>query len=140
MASEPLQPAAPDGLETAGRALWEAIVGDVPETHELDARELDHLERACRCADRITLLEAAVKREGVTVAGSRGQTALHPGIAEIRQTELARLRLLAALELPDGDEQPRSDAGRRGQRAARVRWERRDQLAEQRRKIAERGA
>jgi hypothetical protein len=64
---------APEGLGDAGRNLWYSIIGAVAAGNELDERELHSLERACRCADEIALLEAAVDRDGVTVEGSRGQ-------------------------------------------------------------------
>lgn len=114
----------PNGLGAAGRRLWKAILDDIDAGWELDARELDCLERACRCADRIADLEAEVKRDGVTVAGSRGQTTLHPAISEIRQTELTRLRLLSAIELVDPKAAVRSatPAQARGRHAAQVRW------------------
>src|SRR3954463_16172406 len=114
------RPQPPEGLHVAGRALWDAIHGDVPASYELDARELDCLERACRCADRIADLEAEVQADGVTVTGSRGQKVLHPAVSEIRQTELVRLRLLSAIELVDAEREASTPSQARARRAAMV--------------------
>jgi 1,6-anhydro-N-acetylmuramate kinase len=89
--------ATPIGLGTAGTALWNEILGDVGDGWRLDARELHLLERACRCADELLALQAAVDRDGVTTIGSRGQTVTHPALAEARQLRLVQLRLLSAL-------------------------------------------
>jgi hypothetical protein len=74
------------------------------------------------------------------VPGSAGQLVMNPAIAEARQARQAVAKLLGALQLPDEEEEPRSEAGRRGQRAARARWDRRDQVAEQRRRDGREGA
>jgi phage terminase small subunit len=119
------RPRAPSGLAAAGKRLWTSIQGDLPADWELDARECGHLERACHIADRIAALDAEVRRDGVTVSGSRGQTVVHPAVAEIRQLELVRLRLLSAIEVVDPQEAKRSatPAQARGRRAAGVRWD-----------------
>lgn len=90
-----------------GQRLWESIVGDLAEGWELDARELHLLERACRCADDLAALEAAIDADGPTTTGSRGQTVVHPALGEARHLRLVQLRLLAALDLhPDLEEVP----------------------------------
>lgn len=72
-------------LGRPGAQLWRAIVGDLPGGGELDRRELHLLKRACSAEDHLHELEAAVKRDGATVDGSRGQTVVHPALGEIRQ-------------------------------------------------------
>jgi hypothetical protein len=64
----------------------------------------------------------------VTTVGSRGQKVLHPAVAEIRQTELARLRLLSAIQLddPKAGQASGTPAQRRARHAAQARWARRE--------------
>ena len=81
------RPAPPGSLGASGKALWKNVLADLPADWQLDARELDALARAGRCADEIELLEAAVNRDGATVAGSRGQVTVHPALVEARQLE-----------------------------------------------------
>jgi phage terminase small subunit len=122
--AEAALPHAPEGLGRAGEALWKSILSDLDEGWELDARELHLLERACRIADELSDLEAAVDRDGATVAGSRGQTVVHPALAEARQLRLAQLRLLSAIEMVDPAEKRRAatPAIARARRAAESRW------------------
>lgn len=112
----------PTRLRKRGKALWKAILGDLAEDWELDAREMHLLERVCRCADELERLEAAIDAEGPTVAGSRGQTVVHPALSEARQLRLVQLRLLSALEIADTEERPVTAASQRARRAADVRW------------------
>ncbi len=113
-------PRVPTSLDTAGTSLWKAIVASVPASYELDARELHILERACRCADELALLDAAVDRDGLVVRGSRNQPVLNPCLAEARQLRLAQLRLLHELKIdPPAEESPGTRAARK---AAEARW------------------
>jgi P27 family predicted phage terminase small subunit len=117
----------PAALDKAGKALWRAIVADLDAGWELDARELHLLERACRCADELAVLEAAVDADGLTVKGSRGQTVVHPALSEARQLRLVQLRLLGAIEMVDPQAAIRSatPAQARGRKAAEARWQER---------------
>src|SRR4051812_27365302 len=107
MAAEKI-PMPPATLGRDGKALWRAIVEGIDEGWELDARERELLGRACRCADELVLLEAAVDRDGLTVKGSRGQTVVHPALAECRQLRLVQLRLLGGIEVVDPQTATRS--------------------------------
>jgi len=116
---------APVGLGAAGAALWGSIV----EPREaagwrLDEREAAVLEAAAHQADDVAALEAQIEQDGRTVAGSRGQTVLHPGVSEVRQGRIALGRLLGQLALPDGEDVPRSSRSLRAQAAAQSRWKR----------------
>jgi P27 family predicted phage terminase small subunit len=119
------KPRAPAGLGGDGKALWKAILDDLSPQWELDARELDFLERACRCADELRELEKAIDKDGITVEGSRGQTIAHPALSEARQLRLVQMRLLGSIELTDPKEGIRSatPAQARGRHAAKVRWD-----------------
>lgn len=118
---------APTGLGGRGRAFWRATVSGF----DLERGELELLAEASRTLDEIDALTAAIGRDGVTVAGSTGQTRTHPAINEVRQHRLALGRLLAQLALPDLDgasipkpttlraaHAARSRCGRRGDGAA----------------------
>jgi hypothetical protein len=50
--------------------LWRSVIADVPTDWELDGRNLAVLEAACRQADDVAELEAAVSRDGVVVEGA----------------------------------------------------------------------
>lgn len=122
------RPAAPKGLDTAGKALWRSIHADLDRSWELDARELHLLARAARCADELADLDAAVDRDGVTAVGSRGQPVVHPALAEARQLRLVQLRLLGAIEMADPQAAIRSATPRQAQarKAAQARWRTRE--------------
>jgi terminase small subunit-like protein len=125
LVADTARPVPPAGLAGPGSRLWTAIIGDLEAGWRLDARELALLERACRMEDRISDLEAEVERDGAMIDGSRMQRVLHPAIPEVRQLDLARLRLLAALDLADPksgvSSSPRSSQARH---AADARWAR----------------
>lgn len=129
----------PAGLKGPGRALWRSILADLDDGWELDARELDLLRRACRCADELAKLEAEIDRAGVVVEGSHGQARTNPAIAEARQLRLVLLRCLSAIELDDPTEAARSStpAEARARKAANARWSRVAEL--ERRRAASRG-
>ena len=111
----------PTGLRRAGKRLW----AEVAESFILNAGEVVMLEQACRTADELDRLEKAVRSlSELTVRGSTGQIRMHPLLDAIRAHRLTLERCLAALALPDVEE----DAGltpaqRHGQRAAVARWQ-----------------
>jgi hypothetical protein len=113
----------PKALGAAGKALWKAVLADVPAGWDLDARELHLLEGACRCADELVLLDELVDRDGPVTAGSKGQLRVHPALGEARALRLAQLRLLGAIQLQPPTEQ--SAGTRQAKKAANARWNRR---------------
>ena len=123
MGSKSARPRPPASLQKAGQGLWAAILDDLEDDWQLDAREEHLLARACSCADDIAALEAAVTADGVTTTGSRGQVVVHPALSEIRQLRLVQLRLLGALELSDpAATKSGTLASQRARRAAEARW------------------
>src|SRR4051794_27718660 len=112
----------PRGLGASGRALWRTVIADVPGDWQLDARDLAVLEAACRQADDVAELEAAVSRDGVMLEGAAGQRRLNGAVTELRQGRLALGRLLGQVDLPDEERRPVTEASRRAQRAANTRW------------------
>jgi hypothetical protein len=115
-------------LGTAGRTLWKAVLGGLADGWQLDERELELLGLACRQADDLSLLEAAIKREGVTSIGSTGQRTVHAAVPEARQARVTISRLLGQIELPDADEKPATAATTRSKKAAQARWSRKERL------------
>lgn len=89
----------PEGLGSAGQALWKSITKD----YEFRPDELAVLEDACRTADIIEAMESAWAKEGrpMTTKGSMGQLVPYPLISELRQHRAARAKLLAQLKIPD---------------------------------------
>ncbi len=118
--------AIPKGLGNRGKALWRSVVATLSDGWELDERGLEILALAAHQADDVAKLETLIKKRGLMVKGSTGQPVLNPAIAEARQGRLAVNRLIGQLALPDEEEEPRSSASKRAQKAARTRWNRRD--------------
>jgi hypothetical protein len=116
-----VRPKPPQGLGPPGRRLWRALVADLPESMEFDARELALLAAAARQADDIAVLEAVLERDGPVAVGSRSQSRLSAVVPELRQERLAFSRLLGELRLPDGQAAATSSS-KRAQRAADARW------------------
>lgn len=118
--SDPKKPMLPRGLGPSGQRLWRAVI----DTFELDAHEYTVLAAACRQADVTAELEAVVAEEGPMVAGSKGQSRLHPAVVEARQSRLATAALVARLGLPDSEGRSTTSPSQRGRRAANARWQR----------------
>ncbi len=120
MSDEPIVNVEPDGLGVAGAELWARFVPSLV----FEQREEAVLVQACRQADDLAALEAAVAIAGAIVEGSRGQRRMNPVITELRQGRLALARLLGMLKLPDEDGRPMTARQERAQRAAFSRWDR----------------
>jgi hypothetical protein len=125
-------PKPPGELGSAGRALWRRLHGALDEGLRFSVHELEVLERACVLADREERLRTLLD-DGLTIAGSRGQTILHPAVAELRLVEAQLVGLLQRISLEDTAGQVQTPRHRRAVRAARTRWDReRDELASKR--------
>jgi hypothetical protein len=114
------RPSPPKSLGAPGRALWEAILGDLAPELEFDARELHALTTACRIEDELAVMVSAIDSSGPVVTGSRGQPRPNPLLEEARLSRLAQSRLLAALQLDAPAVE--SPAQARARKAARTRW------------------
>lgn len=102
-----------------GAAFWHAVTTEF----EPDEGEAAVLVEVCRTLDALDELDAAVARDGVTVAGSMGQPVVHPAVGEARQQRATLARLLRALDLDV--EAPAPGASARSEsasHAARERW------------------
>lgn len=115
-------PRSPAGLKARGRRFWRETVTE----HELTTPELALLEEICRTIDDIDLLHTAVREDGATVAGSKGQTRAHPALVELRHQRQVLGRLVSQLGLEDegGGSVPSltTARGRKGAKAANARW------------------
>lgn len=74
------KPKTPHGLAASGRRLWRAVVAE----YDLRADELLLLDKACRSADDVARLEAALADAPLLTEGSAGQTRANPLLAELR--------------------------------------------------------
>src|SRR5215203_4657063 len=130
MSAESPQP--PDGLEAAGRRLWDSVTA----TFVLNAGEIAILGQAAATADEIALLEAELRGSSLVVAGYSGQPRPNPLIKILQDHRLLLRRLVDSLALPDADEESGLRPGQRHARtAARGRW--RERPAEPNGKLAE---
>ena len=130
MSDGSLQP--PDGLETAGRRLWDSVTA----AFMLNAGEVEILRQAAVTADEIALLEAELRASSLVVAGYSGQPRPNPLLKIIQDHRLLLRRLVDSLALPDEGEESGLRPGQRHARAAaRGRW--RDRPAEPNGKLAE---
>jgi hypothetical protein len=114
---------APAGLGKAGRRLWRSVSDGLV----LRADELAVLEAAARTADQVATLEAAVAASPPMIPGSRGQSILHPAIAELRLQRQLLSSLLGRLDVPEEEAGFASawdglSSSQRARRAARARW------------------
>ena len=124
--SGPKPPPMPRGLKAAGRALWRSII----PAFTLRPDEMAVLADACRTADIVARLDAALVDAPLTVTGSARQTREHPLLSERRQQAAHLARLLHQLRLPDDEDEAltpaelrkRKNRSARGRKAANARW------------------
>lgn len=110
----PIRPVRPPAeLADAGRKLWRSIAKQVAEDGLiLDARELALLAEACREADMLASITAALDGEPRTVRGAQGQLVAHPLIGEARRSRQAMHSLLKDIGLTDPAEQGKGSGSR----------------------------
>lgn len=112
-------PKPPDGLETAGRRLWDSVTAKFV----LNAGEVAILGQAAATADEIVLLGAELRGSSLVVAGYAGQPRPNPLLKIIQDHRLLLRRLIDSLALPDEDQESGLRPGaRHAQTAARGRW------------------
>ena len=109
---------APNTLGEAGTALWSSIASK----YALRPDELVILERSCRAADRLALVETEWIAQGrpFLTKGSMGQDVTHPLFSEQQKLEAHLKMLLVQLKLPD--EGASSDSSTAARKAASARW------------------
>lgn len=122
-------PSRPEGLQPAGRALWNEVqtllAGQEPAM-VLDPDEHAVLGQACVTADELERLRDELAGQPVTVPGSKGQPVAHPLLAEVRAHRETLRRLLSGLRIPPDQEQESnrtvSQRTKAASHAARSRW------------------
>ena len=114
-------PRAPAGLGKAGRKLWR----DMVKLLDLRPDELAALAQAASTVDELERLQAALCDAPLMVAGSKGQPRPNPLLDEVRRHREVLARLLARIEVPDGDEEAEQDrkASSNRQASALRRWQ-----------------
>lgn len=115
----------PDDLRTEGQRLWREMVEGVAPGWELDAGDYVVLEEMCRARDANHRLQRRIDREGVEVAGSKGQPVAHPLLGEVRQNRALIVAGAKRVELapPKARTSHLDRAGRNQLRDARAnRW------------------
>jgi hypothetical protein len=85
----------PTGLKAGGLRLWESIQAE----YDLQESEVQILELACRCRDRIDQLEALIEKDGALGFGDK----ISPVVVESRQQQLLLAKFVIALRVPDVD-------------------------------------
>ncbi len=103
--------------------------------YDLRVDELRLLEDACRTADVIDALNAALEGQPLMVAGTAGQPRPHPLMVEIRQQRVVLAGMLKQLRLPDDTghvhihgvpiDQEANARSVKAREAANARWSRR---------------
>jgi hypothetical protein len=92
----------------------------------LDRSENELLLEICRALDLADDLNRVLAGEGMTVAGSKGQTRVHPAVASLTAVRALLGRQMAQLALPDPDgEAMPSHQSVQARRAAQARWSQR---------------
>jgi hypothetical protein len=113
-------PRAPEGLASAGRALWRKILA----VYELSPPELALLAQACKTVDVLSRIDRELAGAGLVVKGSTGQQRAHPLLAS-RADQARTLEILIrgmALPMPGEAEGRRRSPAQ--QAAVMERWRR----------------
>jgi hypothetical protein len=108
----------PDGLGDRARAFWAKSVAE----YDLTDAEAELLAEAAWTLTEIESLRSTLDSDGLTVAGSVGQTRVHPAVNEIRQHRMALARLIKAIDLPADADEPESWTTKNARAAAEARW------------------
>lgn len=122
----------PPDLATGGRGrrLWRDLLG----VYTFAPVELVLVHELCRSVDQIDACLTLIDRDGLVVAGSKGQVVDHPLLSEVRANRALAARIASQLDLPEvvpdalpgtGSDRVTSLTSIRARRAARSRWDRR---------------
>ena len=112
------RPKSPQSLDEAGKTLWRAVTG----AYDLAPHEAELLRQACRVADNLARIDAALLDSDVVVEGYKGQPRANP----LLQASADQRRVLDALFRSMALPMPSEDVGRRrspaAREAAQARW------------------
>jgi hypothetical protein len=112
------RPRAPESLDQAGKTLWQAITG----TYELAPAELELLRQACRVADHLARIDAALMDSDVIVEGYAGQPRSHPLLQASAEQRRVLDALFRSMALPMPDEKTGRRRSPAAVAAAQARW------------------
>jgi hypothetical protein len=105
------------------------ILAEMTETGvQPDAKEVALLATARQLVDHLDALEQVIAKDGALLTSSTGVVRVHPAVVEHRQIAATVPRVLAAIIV--GDSTAGTGKHPAKVRAARARWDRRDQLRE----------
>ena len=96
------RPKTPTGLGTEGTKLWREVVGTFDVNEEPHKRRI--LFDACKTADLIDKLDAAMVGEPLTAKGSMGQLVIHPLIAQSQSARTQLAQLLTRLNFAETED------------------------------------
>ena len=84
---------------SAGKRLLDSVLSE----YQLDGHERELLEQAAHCADVMAELQRIVDRDGVMVLKDlQGPLRPNPALVELRSQRNVYVRLVRALQLPQG--------------------------------------
>jgi hypothetical protein len=109
---------APQSLDQAGKALWRAVTG----AYDLSPAEAELLRQACRVADHLARIDAALMDADVVVEGYNGQPRPHPLLHTAADQRRVLDGLLRSLALPMPDEEVGRRRSPAAVAAAQARW------------------
>jgi phage terminase small subunit len=89
----------PEGLRTAGQALWRQTIDGVQDGWKLDCNDLTVLEECCRLRDAEVRLQRRVDQEGLLIKGSEGQMVVNPAVRELRMTRALVMASIKKVEI-----------------------------------------
>lgn len=101
-------PSPPAHLSRRSRALWRSIVSE----YALEAQHLAVLRLFAEALDRAEAAREILAVEGLTIAGARGGSRVHPLASVRRDAEVSAARLLRELSLEDPPSETRPPRGR----------------------------
>lgn len=96
------RPKTPTGLGTEGARLWREVVGTFDVSEDPHKRRI--LFDACKTADLIDKLDAAMSGEPLTAKGSMGQLVIHPLIAQSQSARTQLAQLLTRLNFAETED------------------------------------
>jgi hypothetical protein len=115
--------------ESPGQRMVAEILAEMLEAGvQPDAKEVALLATARQLVDHLDALEKVIARDGELLTSSTGTVRVHPAVVEHRQLAATVPRVLSAIVVGDSTTGPGRHPAK--VKAARARWDRRDQLRE----------